>query len=1035
MREYGILDTAPEPEYDAMVVLASRLCGAPIALLSFMDGDRQWFKARVGMEVEALARGESPCARALDDEAVVEVEDARLDPRLASLPIVDAPDGVRFYAAVALRSADGEVIGSLAVMDRAPRRLAPEQLDSLERLAAQVVSQLELRRIGHELNTLLEERRTAVAASGRRAESVARQQAALKRLVGLNQAELEPALARITNTVAEVLEVARVGVWLFDEARTAITCVAQYEAGVDRAASGARLRADQYPRYFEALRHDRAVAASDARTDPRTSEFADGYLDVHGIAAMLDVPVWRDGAVIGIVCHEHIGAPRAWTPEEQEFAASIADTVALALEASDRHRAEAALQRARAELECRVEERTAQLAAANAALQEEVAERARAESELRLRELLLSAQGEASVDGILVVGEDGGIISFNRRFVELWSLPEEVVAMRSDDLALQAVLDRVSDPDAFLGRVAHLYANPHERSQDEIRLKDGRVFDRRSGPVESADGRYFGRIWSFRDITERKQAELETQRREEHFRSLLENGTDVIAITDHDGVLRYASPSIDRVLGYPPEQVIGANVMGLLHPDDRGATVALLRSMADPAPLARPAELRFRHANGEWRFMEAIGKPMVIGGRLEGLVVNARDVTQRRRAEEALQLAIRSAEEAREAADRANRAKSEFLSRMSHELRTPMNSILGFAQLLGRRELEPDQRKAIDHILRAGRHLLNLINEVLDIARIEANRQPFSIEPVRLRLAIGEALSLIRPLATQRDCLIDAHGLDRSLLAEPHVRADRQRLTQVLLNLLSNAVKYNVPGGRITVWWEPIEPDAAGEPAGFAVHVRDTGPGIAADPLDRLFTPFERLGAEQTDVEGTGLGLALSKRLVEAMGGRLGVQSELGRGSTFTVELPRAESPSDSVAPAVRRAAGAADAERAATLLYIEDNLANLSLIETVLASRPAIRLISALQGQLGLDLAWEHRPDLILLDLHLPDITGDEVLRRLRADHRTASTPVLIISADATPGRTERLVAQGADAYLTKPLDVDDFLDAVDSLLARSHA
>jgi CheY-like chemotaxis protein len=385
-----------------------------------------------------------------------------------------------------------------------------------------------------------------------------------------------------------------------------------------------------------------------------------------------------------------------------------------------------------------------------------------------------------------------------------------------------------------------------------------------------------------------------------------------------------------------------------------------------------------------------------------------------------LQRAKAEAEESRETAERANRAKSEFLSRMSHELRTPMNSILGFAQVLSRKELPQDQRKAVDHILKAGRHLLSLINEVLDISRIEANRQQLSLEPVRVLAVVQETLSLIRPLAAQRGCAIEE---EVGIGEDWHVEADRQRLAQVLLNLLSNAAKYNRPRGTIGVTGEVME-------GRVRIHVWDTGPGVPAEKLEQLFVPFERLGAEQSDVEGTGLGLALSRRLVEAMGGELRVRSTVGAGSTFTIELPAAAAVEGSNVQPVRFERIARRGGRTATLLYIEDNLANLSLIETILAARPGITLISALQGQLGLDLAWEHRPDVILLDLNLPDLPGDEVLARLRSDARTQRTPVIVISADATFGRSDTLLRRGAQAYLTKPLDVDQFLGAIEGLL-----
>jgi signal transduction histidine kinase len=273
---------------------------------------------------------------------------------------------------------------------------------------------------------------------------------------------------------------------------------------------------------------------------------------------------------------------------------------------------------------------------------------------------------------------------------------------------------------------------------------------------------------------------------------------------------------------------------------------------------------------------------------------------------------------------------------------------------------------------------------------------------------------------------------------------------QVLLNLLSNAVKYNRPGGLVSL--SCIQMEGEGEREGerevrqgsgnggigdrVRLRVHDTGYGLSEEKLARLFTPFERLGAEQSEVEGTGLGLALSKRLVEAMGGSLHVETRAGEGSTFMVELARVESPVDRLAQngGVKSGATENGMGRTATVLYIEDNLANLSLIETILAGRPEITLMSALQGQLGIELAWQHSPDLILLDLHLPDMSGDDVLRRLRADHRTRRTPVMVISADATTGRTQRMMDAGADAYMTKPLDVDEFLDTVDRLLERDR-
>jgi signal transduction histidine kinase/CheY-like chemotaxis protein len=391
-----------------------------------------------------------------------------------------------------------------------------------------------------------------------------------------------------------------------------------------------------------------------------------------------------------------------------------------------------------------------------------------------------------------------------------------------------------------------------------------------------------------------------------------------------------------------------------------------------------------------------------------------------------MEAALSQAREATAAAEAANRAKNEFLSRMSHELRTPLNAILGFGQLLEIEDLTEEQRECVEQIGRGGKHLLGLINEVLDIARIEAGRMELSPEPVRVADAFQEVLELVEPLGAQRQIRfrVDLPAADTHC-----VLADYQKLKQVLLNLLSNAVKYNREQGEVRL--------ACTEVAGnrLRLTVSDTGIGIPQEKLERLFMPFDRLGAEQTGVEGTGLGLALSKSLVDVMGGTLTVTSVPGVGSSFSIELARAEAATEKLANTENPSVPAPAGEQAHTLLYIEDNLDNLRLVQRILKHRPGIQLLTAMQGSLGMELARQHRPDLILLDVHLPDLNGSQVLRSLKELTETQRIPVVVVSADATVRQIERLRDAGASDYLTKPIDVPRFLEIIDEALKQPQA
>lgn len=510
----------------------------------------------------------------------------------------------------------------------------------------------------------------------------------------------------------------------------------------------------------------------------------------------------------------------------------------------------------------------------------------------------------------------------------------------------------------------------------------------------------------------------ETQAR---FQLLFEASPDPILLVDPTGTagpwsIVDCNEAACKMNGYSREELVGQSVDILNptpgNPAERTTYLDRIRRRG-----VLQQEVLHRHQDGHLFPVENSSTLITVEGRELVLGID-RDITERKQVEEALN-------RTKEMAEEASRSKSEFLSRMSHELRTPMNAILGFAQLLtmSRKEpLTPGQKERVRQVVKGGQHLLDLINEVLDISRIEAGRLQISPEPVSVRESIQEVLDLTMPLAEDRHIQLHANVEPES---HPYVMADRQRLKQILLNLLSNAVKYNYDGGSVMISHAKAGPDR------WRISVTDTGSGIAPESFGRLFTPFERLVANTSNVEGTGLGLALAKRLIELMHGMIGVESTVGRGSTFWIELPAAESQ----LARLQRTGGTAELNvtssgLAGTILYVEDNIANFELVQQILADYDQIELLWATDPEQGMKLAYQHRPNLILLDLHLGGRDGAEVLNLLNQDAYISAIPVVIVSADATHEQVHRLLTMGAAAYLTKPLDVKRFVQLVEELL-----
>ncbi len=728
------------------------------------------------------------------------------------------------------------------------------------------------------------------------------------------------------------------------------------------------------------------------------------------------------------------------------------------------------------------------------------------------------------------------------RLLELFH-PDDVAAIRADARAQMAALGTDLLPAARAGPVPTHSDDSTGRSGHTASLErtEHRLRFRRFGSAEwgeasavvtvlapgaaPADGaQYIGPVSTqydvavyLVDVSERRRAEAAAAERRHLIESIFDASPDIIVVWDLDDQVVVASRQATELLGAAtrtdeapdrrhPMFAHSPRSSRWSRPDaltegGREEILDLVRRCRRGDPDPGPVVVASTGRDGTARVFEVRARPVTTDtGIVTGTVTVSRDVTDRVELEHSLRRAS-------EVASAASTAKSEFLSRMSHELRTPLNAILGFTQLMQLDELPPDQTSSVEQIQRAGQHLLALINEVLDIARIESGHVSLSLVPVGVAEDMAEVMTLLAPVAESqqielRQVPVPVEGVV--------VEADRQRLLQVLLNLGSNAVKYNAAGGMVV--FETVD---AGD-GRARIAVTDDGPGIPAERHGELFVPFSRLGAERSGIEGTGVGLALTKQLAELMGGDVGVVSAPGEGATFWVELRWIDSRGMAGEPAVadsgrstatpvegdhvddpayrsgvagtgsgdlgrrrRAAAGSTlpSAPRPATgptsvaaaqtapppatvstrssvpatgstaardthhepaqlrILYIEDNESNLGLVARVLARRPGVELLHAPYARLGLDLARRHRPDLILLDLHLPDLPGDEVLYRLRADPDIARTRVVVVSADATPSRVGQMLALGVDAYLTKPIDVAALLRLVDVTSRRSAA
>lgn len=667
-----------------------------------------------------------------------------------------------------------------------------------------------------------------------------------------------------------------------------------------------------------------------------------------------------------------------------------------------------------------------------------ITEQKLAEERVKLSELKYRTLFAESPDGFLIV-KDGIFIDCNKasEFI-LGSSREYIIGKTPTDIS--PVYQPNGRLSSELVKEVIVDAINHGNTQFEwTHLKvDGTpvIVDIKLSVVDANGENLLFTTW--RDVTVQREAEVLIKK----LQSAVEQSPISIFITDIDGNIEYVNPFTIATTGYQQEELIGHNPRILKSGFTNPKVYDELWKTITNGKVWRGV-LNNRRKNGSLYWESTTITPITNEvGTITSFIAIKEDITERIKIEHEIKQLNTNLEKkivertielqnsnadltkAKFEAEEANHAKSEFLSRMSHELRTPMNAILGFAQLLEMGTLDAKQDKAVHHILNSGKHLLNLINEVLEISRIEAGKISISVEAVKLNNVFRDVLETLSPTA-------EAYGVqlinELQNSADIFISADKQRIKQVLLNLLNNAIKYHEKRGWVKLFATEVYKD---NKTIIRICVSDNGPGIDPNNIKKLFTPFERLGAENSAVEGTGLGLSVVQQYASLMGGTCGVESKLKEGSTFWVELPKTISIAESINAHVQleQLPLKEKISSDAVVLYIEDNSSNIELVSQILLTkRPNIKLVTTVYGKQTLELALKHKPNLILLDLNLPDIHGFDVNEILKLDPIAKEIPVIVVSADAMPAQVSKLLEAGVKQYLTKPYDVPAFLQIID--------
>lgn len=991
LRSFEVLDTDPDPVFDELVELAVEICGTPIGLISLIDETRQWFKAKIGLEVCETARNVSFCRHALARRDPLIVPDAHLDPRFADSELVTGPPYIRFYAGVPLITQRGQTLGTLCVIDTVPRTLDARQIHTLERLARQVTQQLEFRRTTRLLKDEMAIRQRTEA-SLRRTNRVLTD---LAQHESMYLGDLGSALSVIASSAVSALEVESATIRLLDVDRNRLEVVHRHHAPPGRSYATESLSPIDVGRAFgnrSLLRLSRSEVECD---DYARERFASLPPEIRSV---LDVAVRVGGGVVGLVSLKTTNAARTWSLEDETIGVMLSAMVALTLETAERTETAEQLRQAKIVIE-------------------------------RSPTILFRWRPEPGwpvelvSDNVVQLGYSPSLfLSGELLFADIVH-PEDLDRVAAE---VKAYLD--SGTDRFMqeyriicgdGRIAW--------------LEDHTVVDR------DEDGRVTSLQGILMDVSERKAAERDLARAHAATKAILEAATEVAIIaTDTDGLISTFNAGAEKMLGYTADEMVGRlspihfHLPEEVEAHEREVSAEFGRTITGIDAFVERAK-RDGVERQEWTYMRKDGTRLLADlvvtvvrdseGRANGYLGVSRDITAWKQAESALA-------EAKLAAEAANHAKSAFLANMSHEIRTPMTAILGFTDLLHDATLpETERAHALESIRRNGHHLLALINDVLDHSKIEAAGMTVEL----MRCATAQVVREVESAMRQR---AESQGLDFTVHIEPGVPeticSDPLRLRQILLNLVGNAIKFTRRGG------VDLRVSAPSESLGrIDFIVRDTGVGMDAEQMARLFKPFSQADASTTRrFGGTGLGLAISKGLARQLGGDIVAESMPGKGSTFTLSIDAemggacATVPATHEAPSTRSEVQQEMPARSESLtstalsgmrvLVAEDGPDNQRLLRLLLERAGAtIDMVDNGRDAVTLALqAWERDQPFhcVLMDMQMPELDGYDAARELRS--RGYDGPIVAITAHAMAHDREKCLDAGCDDYLSKPVD-----------------